>query len=80
MMKIEQHQAGAAQWLYARFERDTRYYELRLQQDLFGWVVIKVWGRCDSRKGQRKVAPCACGYEQAEAIWDKSIRIRRLMI
>lgn len=43
MMKNEQHQAGAAQWLYARFERDTRYYELRLQQDLFGWVVIKVW-------------------------------------
>ena len=28
-----------------RFEREIRYYELRLQQDLFGWVVVKAWGR-----------------------------------
>ena len=32
-------------WLASRWERDTRYYELHLRQDLFGdWVLTRVWG------------------------------------
>ena len=38
---------------YARWEKDTRYYELRVQQDLFGnWLLTRVWGRKGSALGQ----------------------------
>jgi hypothetical protein len=36
------------EWRHSRWERDSRYYELRVQQDLFGhWLLIRVWGRKD---------------------------------
>ena len=42
-----------------RWQRDTRYYEALLQRDLFGWVVIKVWGRIGSAVGQVRTIPVA---------------------
>lgn len=52
-MKARYHvDVAEEQWLYVRFERDTRYYELRIQQDIFGyWVLIKIWGRRGSALG-----------------------------
>lgn len=44
--------------LFSRWERDTRYYELRLQQDLWGfWVLTRVWGRKQSALGQLRREP-----------------------
>ena len=65
-----------ALWRFARFERDTRYYELRLQQDLFGWVVVKVWGRKSSRLGQMRTTPCS-SFLEASRLWDAGVRTRQ---
>ena len=62
-------------WRYVRFERETRYYELRLQQDLFGWVVVKAWGRKSTRLGQMRTTPCS-SYSEAASAWDAGIRRR----
>ena len=40
-------------WLSLRFERDTRYYQLHLEQDLWGaWILTRVNGRRNSRLGR----------------------------
>ncbi len=40
---------------YVRFEKESRYYELRLSQDLFGdWVLILSNGRVKSRLGNSR--------------------------
>lgn len=50
---------------HSRWEKDTRYYELRVQQDLFGhWLLTRVWGRKASALGQIRHELCA---DQAEA-------------
>ena len=39
--------------LFSRWERETRYYELHLRQDLWGdWLLTRVWGRRGSSLGQ----------------------------
>jgi predicted DNA-binding WGR domain protein len=62
-------------WRFVRFERETRYYELRLQQDLFGWVVVKTWGRKSSRLGQIRTTPCS-SFLEASRLWDAGVRAR----
>ncbi len=62
-------------WRFSRFERETRYYELRLQQDLFGWVIVKVWGRKSSRLGQMRITPCS-SFAEACRLWDAGVRAR----
>jgi len=62
-------------WQFARFEHETRYYELRLQQDLFGWVVVKTWGRKSSRLGQVRTTPCS-SFLEATRLWDAGVRAR----
>ena len=40
-------------WQMARFEKDTRYYEIYLQQDLLNdWVIVATNGRKKSKLGQ----------------------------
>jgi hypothetical protein len=65
--------AQAVEWLHSRWERDTRYYELRVQQDLFGdWLLTRIWGRKGSALGQIRHELCesyAAGivkFKQAE--------------
>ena len=49
----------AAAPLRWRWERDTRYYEVHVHQDLWGeWVVTRVWGRRASALGQIRHRPC----------------------
>jgi predicted DNA-binding WGR domain protein len=55
----------ASPWLHSRWEKDTRYYELRVQQDLLGdWLLTRIWGRKDSALGQLRHDVCA---DQLEA-------------
>ena len=40
----------------ARFEKDTRYYVIRLEKDLLGdWVITVCNGRIKSRLGQSRI-------------------------
>jgi len=45
--------------LFSRWERDMRYYELRLQQDLWGdWLLTRVWGGKGTALGQIRRELC----------------------
>ena len=35
-----------------RWEKDYRYYEAHLEHDLYGWVIIRTWGRKQTRIGR----------------------------
>ncbi len=40
-------------WQQRRFERGTRYYELHLQQDLWGgWELLRIFGRSHAKQGR----------------------------
>ena len=55
--------------LRLRWERETRYYEVHLHQDLWGgWVVTRVWGRRGTALGQLRRAPCASYAEALERL------------
>jgi len=59
--------------LFPRWERDTRYYELRLQQDLWGdWVLMRVWGQRGAALGQIRHELCA-DYGHGQRIYAQSI-------
>lgn len=51
-----------------RWEKDTRYYETRLHQDLWGqWVLTRVWGRRNTPMGKiTKPAREAPGFSHGE--------------
>ena len=40
-------------WQQRRFERGTRYYELHLQQNLWGeWELLRIFGRSNAKQGR----------------------------
>ena len=46
-------------WFYCRWERGSRYYEARIQQDLWGeWLLVQAWGRQGTALGQQRNIPC----------------------
>ena len=50
------------EWIQQRWEKGTRYYEVYLQQDLWGdWVLTRVWGGRGTALGQIRDMPCT-GY------------------
>ena len=50
-------------------ERDTRYYEVFLERDLFGDLVLtRVWGRKGSALGSMKRLPVASVAEAQSAL------------
>jgi predicted DNA-binding WGR domain protein len=56
---------AAEEPLRLRWEKETRYYEVHLQQDLWGsWVLTRIWGRRGSPMGQVRRAPFA-SYAEA---------------
>gem|GEM_PF-2119192 len=61
---------------FVRLEREGRYVELRLQQDLFGWVVIRTSGDSRGGRGQMKTTPCA-DYPEAIHLWNQEVRARK---
>ena len=47
------HEISFYRWRRLRWEKDSRYYEAILQQDLWGdWVVTRAWGRRGTALGQ----------------------------
>ena len=53
------------QWIYQRFEHHEkkRYYEVRVQPDLFGWVIVRNWGGINQATGNKMTLPVA-SYEE----------------
>lgn len=62
-----------------RFERASkhgyRYYEVRVQPDLFGLVLIRVWGRRGSPMGGFITTPCH-SVEHAHRMYRKVVKER----
>ena len=44
-------------YIAARFIKLTRYYDLILTRDLFGWVVVKAYGRRGTQLGRMNTLP-----------------------
>lgn len=62
--------------LFSRWERDTRYYELRLQQDLWGdWLLTRVWGGKGKALGQVRRELCP-SYASGVSLYADSIKRR----
>lgn len=53
-------------WVHLRWVKDSRYYEVRLHQDL--WVLTKMWGRRGTALGQLQHVPCATRDEGREVL------------
>ncbi len=52
--------------LHLRWQKETRYYEAHVEQDLWGqWVLTRVWGRRNSPMGQIRRVACE-SYEDAQ--------------
>jgi hypothetical protein len=65
-------------WLSLRFERDTRYYQLHLEQDLWGsWILTRVNGRRNSRLG-RALMTWPGSFESGLSALAESAKRRRL--
>ncbi len=55
--------------IHRRWHRDTRYYEARVEQDLWGdWVLTRVWGRRGTPAGQVRHDPCSSYIEALERL------------
>lgn len=63
-------------WQYARLVCGDRYVELRLQRDLFGWVVTRTAGDLKRGSGEFKTIPCA-DYPEAIHQWNREVRARK---
>jgi hypothetical protein len=65
-------------WLSLRFERGTRYYQLHLEQDLWGaWILTRVNGRRNSRLG-RALMTWPGSFESGLSALAESAKRRRL--
>jgi hypothetical protein len=65
-------------WLSLRFERGTRYYQLHLEQDLWGaWILSRVNGRRNSRLG-RELMDWPGSFEQGLSALAETAKRRRL--
>jgi hypothetical protein len=66
------------QWLTVRFERESRYYRLHLQQDLWGqWCVIAVNGRTNSPLGRARTLWAGDRGKALELIGSSAVRRRK---
>ncbi len=65
-------------WLSLRFERGTRYYQLHLEQDLWGaWILTRVNGRRNSQLG-RELITWPSSFESGLSALAESAKRRRL--
>jgi len=62
-----------------RFEKDTRYYSMRLEKDLFDdWILIATNGRIQSRLGQTRSMPHLSFLPAFDELCDKiEVRLKR---
>lgn len=63
-------------WQMIRFEKETRYYTLQLEEDLLGdWVVVTIHGRINSKLGQNKLVAFE-NFDDAFSHFQKICHIR----
>lgn len=60
---------GAGVPLRRRWVKDVRYYEVHVEQDLWGeWVLTRVWGRRGTALGQIRRVPCVSYADALEKL------------
>lgn len=70
-------QSLPSDWIRLRWEKEGRYYEAHLHQDLWGqWVVTRAWGQRNGRLGRVMNVPCA-SHEEGLGILAQLDRSRR---
>ena len=66
------------QWSHQRWEKDSRYYEILLHQDLWGdWVLTRIWGRRGTKLGREVHTPCASYRDARDRIVAVKARRKR---
>ncbi|MEL6441064.1 MAG: WGR domain-containing protein [Cyanobacteria bacterium J06621_8] len=66
------------QWQYSSWVKDTRFYSIRLCQNLFGdWVVQRTWGRNMTQGAGQSLTTDCDNYQQGLAIYQQQ-QARRL--
>lgn len=65
-------------FVYCRWEHriKRRYYEVRIDRDLFGWGITRVWGGIGSPRGRLLHTPCE-NFEIASREMKKIARKRK---
>ena len=54
-----------------RFEKNTRYYTIRLEKDLFEeWVIVVINGQIQSRLGQSRTLAFSCFNEALDRFYE----------
>ena len=61
------------------FEKQTRYYSLKIQQDLFSdWLLIREYGRIGNKGGQTKIKPYQTKSEALQELEKEALkRVKR---
>ena len=78
MRRLGADSINVSTWLSLRFERGTRYYQLHLEQDLWGhWILTRVNGRRNSRLG-RTLMTWPSSFESGLSALAESAKRRRL--
>lgn len=66
-----------SRWQRLQWVKDSRFYEVELQQDLWGqWVLTRRWGQRGSPCRHHSDLPCE-SYEQALESFQQAIQRRR---
>jgi predicted DNA-binding WGR domain protein len=61
---------------HLRFEKDTRYYVLRLERALLGdWCVMRIWGSRSTRAGSELIEYYG-SYDEAQQRLDQLAAVR----
>ncbi len=58
----------SANRLNHRWEKDHRYYEAQIMEDLYGWVFVRTWGKKGTRLGRSMVEFCEDGMKAIEQV------------
>ena len=66
-------------WHAIRFEKDTRYYAMRLEKDLLDdWVIVVVNGRIQTKLGQIRTLAFPCFSDAFDHVCDMiGVRLKR---
>ena len=66
-------------WLRCRWERESRYYEITLEQDLWGqWIITRCWGSKLTRQSQTRVEYFSSAIESMFRYHDlRAVRLQR---
>ena len=76
LMPLDLASFALSDWQQCRWHRGMRYYDVHLQQDLWGeWLLIRTWGYRDRGQGRTVHTYCE-SYGQAATILYRTIQRR----